>query len=57
MPWYTLEYLLRSLDCTLQFTVGGGVLLVKFKIAFIRKETVPSLRTYVLDVIGGDYSC
>ena len=44
MPWDTVEFLLRFLDCAFQSTVGEGVALVEVKIAFISKEAVSSLR-------------
>ena len=57
VPGHTLEDLLCPLDRTFQSTVGERVFLVEVKIAFVSKETVPSHRGDVLDVICGDNRC
>ena len=55
MPGNTVELFVCSLDCTLQSTVGEGVLLVELQAALVPKETVSSLWLNVLDVFGGHH--
>ena len=55
MPGNTVELFVCSLDCTLQSTVGEGVLLVELQAALVPEETVSSLRVNLLNGLGGHH--